>query len=234
MHFWKFITSRNKAQKAETALESVTKKAIALEQELHTVRELHVLSINDRIRLKEELRETRSRFDLVGHIKRQRAWSDKTFGPGERHAGVVDHIRKELKEIEQDPKDLAEWVDVIILAIDGATRMGHSAEAIVSALQAKQVKNESRKWPDWRTMDPNKAIEHVREEHELKPVPGFPMFPSALQEAVNKAQAESRLCPNGCGQPGPHYVPPFLGEMGFFVCASLKAPHDANGSPVEE
>lgn len=33
---------------------------------------------------------------------------------------------------------------------------------IVAALVAKQTKNEGRKWPDWRTQDPNKAIEHDR------------------------------------------------------------------------
>jgi len=25
------------------------------------------------------------------------------------------------------------------------------------------------------------------------------------------------LCPN-CGKPGPHFVPPSLGEVGFFTC----------------
>ena len=29
-------------------------------------------------------------------------------------------------------------------------------------MTAKQVKNEARTWPDWRTADPNKAIEHDR------------------------------------------------------------------------
>jgi hypothetical protein len=102
-------------------------------------------------------------FSLEDHLRRQRDWSINTFGPGPRPAGVVDHIRKELVEIEADPSDLAEWVDVIILACDGAMRMGHTPEAIVTALEAKQTKNEGRTWPDWRTADPNKAIEHVRE-----------------------------------------------------------------------
>lgn len=26
-----------------------------------------------------------------------------------------------------------------------------------------------------------------------------------------------RICRN-CGQPGPHFVPPSLGERGFFIC----------------
>lgn len=101
-------------------------------------------------------------FDLVAHIKRQRAFSRATFGPGSRAQGVVDHIRKELSEIEADPSDLMEWVDVILLALDGAWRTGVSPETIAEAIEAKQTRNEGRAWPDWRSADPNKAIEHVR------------------------------------------------------------------------
>lgn len=100
--------------------------------------------------------------DLVVHLHRQRHFSLETFGPGQRTAGVLDHIRKELLEIEAAPNDLAEWIDVAILAFDGAWRTGASPEQIVRALLDKQLKNEARKWPDWRTADPSKAIEHER------------------------------------------------------------------------
>jgi hypothetical protein len=101
-------------------------------------------------------------FNMVEHLRRQYNWSERTFGPGDRTQGVIDHIRKELIEIESDPSDISEWIDVVILALDGARRSGASPEQIVAALVAKQAKNEQRKWPDWRTADPNKAIEHVR------------------------------------------------------------------------
>lgn len=102
--------------------------------------------------------------DLVAHLHRQRDFSLRTFGPGPRSAGVVDHIRKELIEIEAAPSDLAEWIDVVILAFDGAWRIGATPEQIVAALQAKQAKNEARTWPDWRKADPSKAIEHDRSQ----------------------------------------------------------------------
>ena len=102
-------------------------------------------------------------FDLIAHIHRQRKFSIKTFGPGARSKGVIDHIRKELIEIEQAPNDLSEWVDVILLAIDGAHRAGHSPEEIAEGVDGKQTKNEKRNWPDWRTTNPDAAIEHVRE-----------------------------------------------------------------------
>lgn len=43
-------------------------------------------------------------------------------------------------------------------------RAGYTPEQIVAALVAKQEKNESRQWPDWRTAEPGKAIEHLRGE----------------------------------------------------------------------
>lgn len=96
------------------------------------------------------------------HIDTQRAWSEQTFGPGPRTKGVIDHIKKELKEIEEDPSDVLEWIDVIILALDGAWRTGLGSQEILDALLAKQEKNYRRVWPDWRTMSPDQAIEHVK------------------------------------------------------------------------
>ena len=34
--------------------------------------------------------------NLLEHLRRQREWSESTFGPGNRTQGVLDHIRKEL------------------------------------------------------------------------------------------------------------------------------------------
>ena len=158
--------------------------------------------------------------DLEAHLIRQREFSLKTFGPGARTKGVCDHIRKELLEISVAPKDIMEWVDVIILAFDGTWRagilpssvvasmgffafprldmaeiieeiletlivieagnggmwvdvanlallalekQGWPREAVWHAVVAKQIKNESRRWPDWRTAPKDKAIEHDRE-----------------------------------------------------------------------
>lgn len=101
----------------------------------------------------------------AAHLSHQRDWSRRTFGPGSREAGVIDHIRKELLEIEtaESGEDkLAEWVDVVILALDGAWRCGGNPQQILDAVHAKQARNEARVWPDWRTMSADKAIEHDR------------------------------------------------------------------------
>lgn len=109
-------------------------------------------------------RTTTEKLDLVAHLHRARQFSERTFGPGQRTEGLVDHIRKELLEVLAKPDDLSEWIDVAILAFDGAWRAGYTPEQIAAALVAKQTKNESRQWPDWRTAEPGKAIEHVRDE----------------------------------------------------------------------
>lgn len=105
----------------------------------------------------------------ASHLERQREFSLKTFGPGARTNGVLDHIAKELNEIREAPEDISEWVDVIILAFDGAWRAGWEPQQIIDAIVAKQSKNEQREWPDWRTADPDKAIEHVRASEDTKP-----------------------------------------------------------------
>lgn len=101
-------------------------------------------------------------YDLIAHIQRQKKFSLEAYGPGERTTGVLDHISKEIEEARENPTDLSEWIDLILLSIDGAWRMGFTPAQIAAALEAKQTKNEGRDWPDWRTADPNKAIEHNR------------------------------------------------------------------------
>lgn len=162
-------------------------------------------------------------FDIVAHLTRQHEFSIKTFGPGPRTEGVMDHITKEVAEVRAAPKDVKEWIDLLILSCDGAMRRGFRPTDVASrwtddalpmdtvqngdfigafqvaqlatvmdpdnldnwtqmirlascgalhtgisplewtiAWVAKQEKNEARTWPDWRTADPNKAIEHVR------------------------------------------------------------------------
>lgn len=102
-------------------------------------------------------------FDLIRHLQRQKEWSEKTFGPSDRAKGVLDHIGKEIAEVRANPKSLEEWIDIAILALDGAWRAGYSPIEIAVALNAKQEKNESRQWPDWRNLSEDQAIEHVRD-----------------------------------------------------------------------
>jgi len=105
---------------------------------------------------------------LEEHLARQKAWSENTFGPGDRTYGVLNHIQKEIIEVldEESGDRLPEWIDIIILAFDGAWRDGHSPMEIVEALQDKQTENENREWPDWRKFSQDHAIEHIRDHIE--------------------------------------------------------------------
>lgn len=104
------------------------------------------------------------RYDLTWRdIAEQRAWSDRTFGPGTRLKGVLAHIRKELVEVEESGgEDIMEWVDLMVLAVDGATRSGHKPEDLLDAYARKMAENYEREWPDWRGFSEDEPIEHVR------------------------------------------------------------------------
>jgi hypothetical protein len=100
-------------------------------------------------------------FSLEDWLTRQIKFSSKTFGEGARSEGIAKHIEKEVGEIRKNPADLFEWLDVAILAFDGAWRAGYSPEIIVKGLELKLAINQNRKWPAPTSED--KAVEHVRE-----------------------------------------------------------------------
>lgn len=102
-----------------------------------------------------------SHSSLIDLLERQKAFSSRAFGPGARTNGIVEHIRKELVEIEESPQDLYEWIDVALLSLDGAWRSGHTPEQVADALLNKLSINENRVWPDWRNYSQDDAIEHV-------------------------------------------------------------------------
>lgn len=101
-------------------------------------------------------------------------WHLKTFGPHDKTKGIIDHIDKELLEVELEPDKLEEWIDLMILSFSGACDVAKrhypraSSKEIVSvvfsALKSKLKKNKARQWPDWRTAEPGKAIEHIKEK----------------------------------------------------------------------
>ena len=111
--------------------------------------------------------------DFRQQLIRQMVFSRATFGPGARTEGVLDHMMKEIEEVRASGGSPDEWVDLVILALDGLTRSIWSlnqyertadgaADIAVNAICFKQAKNERRNWPDWRTAPKDKAIEHVR------------------------------------------------------------------------
>ena len=102
--------------------------------------------------------------EFVEYIRRQREWSEKTFGLGRRTKGITDHIRSELLEVESTPDDPYEWVDIVILALDGAWRTGASLVEIRRLLWDKQKVNFERKFPYPESED--HMSEHIKEDKD--------------------------------------------------------------------
>lgn len=118
-------------------------------------------------------------YDFQQMIHKAAAFPRATFGAGERTESVIDHMTKEFEEIRKEETAsgrAGEWVDQVILSIDGLTRalQADNPDAnfkmismiAESMIEQKYCKNELRDWPDWRTADLNKAIEHVRGTHD--------------------------------------------------------------------
>lgn len=103
--------------------------------------------------------------DLQAYLEDQLAFSLKTYGPGRKTKSIINHIKREFIEIEGDPTSLEEWIDVAMLALDGAMRCAGPAstpELVCLFLRAKLEKNKLRQWPDWRTLPDDAPIEHIR------------------------------------------------------------------------
>jgi hypothetical protein len=99
---------------------------------------------------------------FADYVHEQNAWSFKTFGPGGNVDGLVKHIEKELDEVRQAPEDLEEWIDIIILAMEGAGRSGYSPQDVETMLAHKLKKNRKRQWPDKKDIKPGQPIEHIK------------------------------------------------------------------------
>jgi hypothetical protein len=100
--------------------------------------------------------------DIHALLDRQFAWSKRTFGDGYRPTALLAHIRKELVEIEAAPTDPVEWIDVALLALDGAWRaQGISGTRVAELMVEKMAINRARKWG---SVSADKPTEHVRDE----------------------------------------------------------------------
>lgn len=122
------VRTRKEAGVEITNLRNRLKYQLAIEKQLS----------EDNGRLREE--------SFLSYVRKQKEWSIKIFGAGLRTLGISKHIRCELVEIEEQPEDLEEWIDVIQLAIDGAWRIGYSAQEVFDCMKSKLAINQNREW----------------------------------------------------------------------------------------
>jgi len=98
--------------------------------------------------------------DVVNVLRRwQIPWSKETFGWGKRTEGLLRHIELEIAEVRQNPDDPEEWIDIVMLALDGAWRTGYTAEEVIYILLKKMAIVRGRKYKTPLSQD--EVSEHV-------------------------------------------------------------------------
>jgi hypothetical protein len=111
--------------------------------------------------------------DFKHYLIRKIQWSIKTFGQGKRTNGVLQHISREIEEVKGSNGSAKEWVDLVILSLDGLCRelvynkpgMSEVAasNAAITLLMEKQLENEAREWPPVDEANQDVAIAHLKE-----------------------------------------------------------------------
>lgn len=96
---------------------------------------------------------------LEGLIEKQIKISKNKFGTETRTSGIIDHMVEELKEIENNPNDIFEWIDMLILSIDGSWRRGFTPSEIAEAWKQKIDIINNRKYEN--NPDPNKRSKRI-------------------------------------------------------------------------
>lgn len=91
------------------------------------------------------------------------AWADSVFGKDRHPKHILQHLKKEIEELLQEPSNLDEYADVGILWLNAAAKAGYKVDDLYYAMIGKMMVNKSRKWGK---MDENGVVEHVREEEK--------------------------------------------------------------------
>ena len=110
-------------------------------------------------------RNTRAMKPIADFFDAKVAWSIATFGPGDRAAGLIAHIDDEIhREIAANPADIGEWIDVILLAMDGAARCaGADGTEFARALVERHERNTRRRWPPPGSVPADEPTNHIEE-----------------------------------------------------------------------
>lgn len=72
-------------------------------------------------------------------------FTDRTFGDSNPRAKAL-HLMREAQEAADDPSDIVEWADCMILLLDGACKAGFDTSDLYDAVLRKMEINKTRKW----------------------------------------------------------------------------------------
>jgi len=99
-------------------------------------------------------------------VNRQRTWSTTQFGESVDLPRILNHITEATGDVEKEPARLHNWIDIVLLAMDGAWRAGHSPKEVVQAIQDVQVRNIMRDWQNPGDLPIGEPIKHIRSQAE--------------------------------------------------------------------
>ena len=111
--------------------------------------------------------KTNINIDLLQKIwDEQSIFSQKTFGSDEIKGpiGSLKHLEKEVKEVQEHPDDLEEYVDCFLLLLDATRRSKNSLLDLLSTAYCKLQKNKKRKWPPIDKNNLDVDVGHIKEE----------------------------------------------------------------------
>ena len=92
-------------------------------------------------------------------LEEMHQWQLHQFPQATPHSALA-HIKKELKELDDTPYDMEEWVDLFFLTIQGLTKLAREdLNAVRYEIYAKLIKNHNR---EWGQPDADGVVEHVR------------------------------------------------------------------------
>jgi len=96
----------------------------------------------------------------MGLVERIADFQKRKF-PNVTVAAKLLHAQKEITEVINDPNDLVEWADVLILFLAAAHQQGLTLPQLVAAAYVKMDENERRKWA---APDADGCVHHIKEE----------------------------------------------------------------------
>lgn len=103
---------------------------------------------------------------LVRFLRDLMEFQHEAFGDRQTIEGVISHVDEEVVEIKADPTDRKEWLDLMTLGVSAFRRLGDTPESLAEAWRGRLEVLKGRTYPDWRTADPDKHINHVRCDHD--------------------------------------------------------------------
>lgn len=103
-------------------------------------------------------------YDLIKALKRQFEFSQRVFGAGPKTEQILRHISRQSVDTIARGNPTEEWVDIMILAMDGALRSGSTPYEIAGLLEYKMTVNEAREWPKLEDQVMDEPVHHIKKQ----------------------------------------------------------------------